>query len=132
MKITLNQHILSNGISTNENPIHFEISGQRNLQIIKAIQAPNVQTIDRGNLQTKVTFQVGRCHKSQQEAIQHMLVHASDIVNAHGTLQIDLEDKTSRRFVLESATLQRIQTHYKGNASYTTYEIYGGNLHVNG
>ncbi len=131
MKITLNEHILANGNLTNENPIHFEISGQRNLQIIKAIQAPNVQTLDRGNLQIKLTFQVGRRHKSQNDAIQHMLVHASELVKAHGTLKIELEDSLNRSFVLESATLQRIQTQYRGNASYSTYEIYGGHLHVN-
>ena len=31
--------------------------------------------------------------------------------------------------LLEDATLCTIQTHSKGNASYTLYKIYGGNLH---
>ncbi len=130
MKITLNEHVLAGGNDANENPTHLQISGQRQLQFIKTIQSPYVQTQDRGNLQIKVSFDVGRRHKTQASAIQHILTHASRLSNAGGCLKIDLEDNTHQRFCLESATLNRIETYYKGNASYTTYEIYGGNLHV--
>ncbi len=131
MKITLNEHILCSGSSANETPSRFEVSSQRNLQIIKAIRARFSQTCNRGNLQTKLVFEVGRKHRSQQEAAQHALLHASELQQANGVLQIDFEDKANRRFQLESATLYRVQTHYKGNASYTFYEIYGGELHAN-
>ena len=131
MKITLNEHTLCGGNSAHETPFRFEITSQRNLQIIKAIRAPFTQTCNRGNLQTKLVFAVGRKHRSQQDAAQHTLLHASELQQVSGALQIDFEDKSNRRFQLESATLYRIQTHYKGNASYTLYEIYGGELHAN-
>lgn len=131
MKIKLNEYTLCNGNATNENPSRFEISSQRNLQIVKSIRAHFSQTYNRGNLQTKLLFEVGRKHRSQQEAAQHALLHASKLQQASGVLLIDFEDKANRQFQLESATLYRIQTHYKGNASYTLYEIYGGELHAN-
>ena len=131
MKITLNEHTLCGGNLANETPSRFKINSQTNLQIIKAIRATFSQTCNRGNLQTKLVFEVGRKHRSQQEAAQHALLHASELKQASGVLQIDFEDKNNRRFQLESATLYRLQTHYKGNASYTLYEIYGGELHAN-
>lgn len=131
MKISLNEHVLCGGNSTNEIPSHFEITSQRTLQMLKAIRAPFSQTYNRGNLQTKLVFEVGRKHRSQQEAAQHALLHASKLQQANGCLQIDFEDKGNHRFQLESATLYRIQARYKGNASYTLYELYGGELHAN-
>ena len=131
MKITLNEHTLCGGHSANETPSRFEINSQRNLQIIKAIRATFSQTCNRGNLKTKLVFEVGRKHRSQQEAAQHALLHASELQHANGVLQIVFEDKACRCFQLESATLYHVQTHYKGNASYTLYEIYGGELHAN-
>ncbi len=129
MKITLNQQILAGGNAINENPNNFAIDGQRNIQILKTVRSPHVQTFDRGNLQIKLSFEVGRRHKTQTEAIQHTLTHACELAQANGQLIIELEDKQQRCFYLESATIQHIQTQYKGNASYTTYEIYGGQLH---
>ena len=129
MKITLNDHILAGGNAAHEQPEHFEIEGQRSMQILQAIRADNVQTFNRGNLQIQITFTVGRRHKTAAEAVQHALTHACTLMHASGRLNIDLEDKAQRQFTLESATLQHIKTRYKGNASYTTYEIYGGNLH---
>ena len=129
MKITLNEQILAGGNKSNENPTHFEIDGQRNIQILKTVRSPHIQTFDRGNLKIKLSFEVGRRHKSQTDAIQHALIHACELAQAHGQLILELEDKHTRRFCLESATIQHIQTKYKGNASYTTYEIYGGELH---
>ena len=131
MKITLNEHVLCGGNLANETPSRFEISSQRNMQIIKAIRATFSQTYNRGNLQTKLVFELGRKHRSQQDAAQHALLHASELKQASGVLKIDFEDKSKQCFQLESATLYRIQTHYKGNASYTLYEIYGGELHAN-
>lgn len=131
MKITLNEHLLAGGASAHEEPTHMELSAQRSMQTIRAIRAPAIQTCDRGNLQIKLTFEVGRHHKNQAEASRHMLLHASKITQAQGALRIELEDKLNQVFILESAILQHIQTHYKGSASYTTYEIYGGNLYVN-
>lgn len=128
MKITLNGHILAGGLTANEEPIHMTISAQRMLQLVKTIRASSIQTYDRGNLQICLTFEVGRRHKSQAEASQHMLLHASALTQAHGTLTLDLEN--GETFLLESATLQTIKTRTQGNASYTTYEIYGGNLHA--
>ena len=93
MKITLNEHVLCGGSSTNETPSQFEITSQRNLQIIKAIRASFSQTCNRGNLQTKLVFEVGRKHRSQQEAAQHALLHASELKQASGVLQIDFENK---------------------------------------
>ena len=112
MKITLNEHVLCGGNLANETPSRFEITSQRNLQ-------------------TKLIFEVGRKHRSQQDAAQHALVHASELQQANGVLLLDFEDKAHRCFQLESATLYRVQTHYKGNASFTLYEIYGGELHAN-
>lgn len=130
MKITLNEQILAGGNERNENPVHFEIDGQRNVQILKTVRAPHIQTFDRGNLKIRLSFEVGRRHKTQTEAIQHTLTHACKLAQANGSLIIDLEDKQPHRFCLDSATIQHIQTTYKGNASYTTYEIYGGKLHA--
>ena len=130
MKITLNKHILAGGNAVHEQPTRFEFEGQRNLQILQAIHAETVKTVDRGNLQVKLIFEVGRHHKTQSEAIQHALTHACALSHANGDLIITLEDKQTHQITLQSATLQRIKTHYKGNASYTTYEIYGGNIHV--
>ena len=129
MKITINQHILAGGDATHENPTHFEINGQRNVQILKTVRSPNVQTFDRGNLEIKLSFEVGRRHKTQMDAIQHALIHACELAQVNGQLIIELEDKEKRCFCLDSATVQRVQTKYNGNASYTTYEIYGGKLH---
>ena len=129
MKITLNEHILAGGNAAHEQPEHFEIEGQRHMQILQAIRADNVQTFNRGNLQIQLKFTVGRRHKTAAEAVQHALTHACALMHASGSLHIDLEDKAQRQLTLESATLQHIKTRYKGNASYTTYEIYGGNLH---
>lgn len=131
MKITLNEHVLCGGNLANETPSRFEITSQRNLQIVKSIRATFSQTCNRGNLQTKLIFEVGRKHRSQQDAAQHALVHASELQQANGVLLLDFEDKAHRCFQLESATLYRVQTHYKGNASFTLYEIYGGELHAN-
>lgn len=129
MKITLNEHILAGGNAVREQPEHFEIEGQRAMQILQAIRADNVQTFNRGNLQIKLEFTVGRHHKTAVEAVEHALNHACALMHASGTLCISLEDKDRHQFTLESATLQHVKTHYKGNASYTTYEIYGGNLY---
>ncbi len=129
MKITLNDHILAAGNAHHEQPEHFEIDGQRNMQILQAIRSDNIRTFNRGNLQIKIVFTVGRHHKTASEAIHHALTHACALIHASGTLNIALEDKAQQQFSLESATLYHIKTHYKGNASYTTYEIYGGNLH---
>ena len=129
MKITLNDHILAGGSAAHEQPEHFEIEGQRSMQILQAIRSDNIQTFNRGNLQIKLLFTVGRHHKTAAEAVQHALTHACTLLHASGKLNISLEDKTQRQFTLESATLQHIKTRYNGNASYTTYEIYGGNLH---
>ena len=129
MKITLNEHILAGGNAAHEQPEHFEIEGQRHMQILQAMRAENIQTFNRGNLQIQLKFTVGRRHKTAAEAIQHALTHACALTHASGPLRIDLEDKAQRQLTLESATLQHIKTRYKGNASYTTYEIYGGNLH---
>ena len=131
MKITLNEHTLCGGISAKETPSRFEINSQRNLQIIKTIRATFSQTCNRGNLQTQLVFEVGRKHQSQQKAAQHALLHASELSQASGVLQIAFEDKANQCFQLESATLYRLQTRYKGNVSYTLYEIYGGELHAN-
>ncbi len=130
MKITLNEQILAGGNAIHENPTHFEIDGQRNVQILKTVRASHIQTFDRGNLKIRLSFEVGRRHKTQTEAIQHTLTHACKLAQANGSLIIDLEDKQPHRFCLDSATIQHIQTTYKGNASYTTYEIYGGELHA--
>lgn len=129
MKITLNEHVLAGGNAVDEQPEHFEIDGQRHMQILQAIRADNVQTFNRGNLQIRIVFVVGRHHKTATEAVQHALTHACALMHASGKLMIALEDKAQHQFTLESATLQHIKTRYKGNASYTTYEIYGGNLH---
>lgn len=135
MKITLKtssqEHILAGGAANQEEPIHLTISAQRTLQAVRAIRATSVQTYDRGNLQIKLTFEVGRLHESQSDAMNYMLIHASTITNAHGELLLQLEDPAARSLTLESATLASIQTRYNGNASYTLYEIYGGKLHVN-
>lgn len=109
--------------------MHFEINGQRQVQILKTIRSPHVETFDRGNLQIKLSFEVGRRHKTQTDAIRHTLTHACELAQANGQLIIEMEDKQHRCFYLESATIQHIQTKYKGNSSYTTYEIYGGQLH---
>ena len=129
MKITLNDHILAGGNAAHEQPEHFEIEGRRNMQILQAIRADNIQTFNRGNLQIQLKFTVGRHHKTAAEAVRHALTHACALMHASGRLNMDLEDKAQRQFTLESATLQHIKTRYKGNASYATYEIYGGNLH---
>lgn len=129
MKIKLNEQILAGGNECNENPTYFEMDGQRNVQILKTVRTPHIQTFDRGNLKIKLSFEIGRRHKTQTEAIQHTLTHACKLEQANGQLIIDLEDKQHHRFFLDSATIQHIQTTYKGNASYTTYEIYGGKLH---
>ncbi len=131
MKITLNRHTLCGGTVANETPSKFEISSQRNMQIINGVQAPFCRTFNRGNLQIKLSFMVGRKHRSQYEAAQHVLLHASELQQANGLLNIEFEDKTNQSFQLEAATLHRIQTYYKGNISYTFYEIYGGELHAN-
>lgn len=134
MKITLktNQksYVLAGGIAANEEPTHLFVTAERILQSVKAIRAAAVQTYDRGNLQIRLTFDVGRLHHNQSAAMEHMLVHASEIAHAHGEVLIQSEDSKVRSITLESATLASVQTHYKGNASYTTYEIYGGKLHV--
>ena len=129
MKITLNEHVLAGGNAAHEQPEHFEIEGQRHMQILQAIRADNVQTFNRGNLQIQLKFIVGRRHKTAAEAVRHALTHACVLMHASGPLHIDLEDKAQHQLTLESATLQHIKTRYHGNASYTTYEIYGGNLH---
>lgn len=135
MKITLktNQksYILAGGLAANEEPTHIFVTAERILQSVKAIRATAVQTYDRGNLQIRLTFDVGRLHHDQSAAMEHMLVHASEIAHAHGEVLIQSEGSRIRTLTLESATLASVQTHYKGNASYTTYEIYGGRLHVN-
>ena len=135
MKITLktNQksYILAGGLAANEEPTHIFVTAERILQSVKAIRATAVQTYDRGNLQIRLTFDVGRLHHDQSAAMEHMLVHASEIAHAHGEGLIQSEGSRIRTLTLESATLASVQTHYKGNASYTTYEIYGGRLHVN-
>ncbi|MGX8717197.1 MAG: hypothetical protein ACSW8C_04390, partial [bacterium] len=64
MKITLNEHILAGGNAVDEQPEHFEIDGQRHMQILQAIRADNVQTFNRGNLQIRIVFVVGRHHKT--------------------------------------------------------------------
>ena len=135
MKITLktNQksYVLAGGIAANEEPTHLFVTAERILQSVKAIRAAAVQTYDRGNLQICLTFDVGRLHHNQSAAMEHMLVHASEIAHAHDEVLIQSEGSRVRTLTLESATLASVQTHYKGNASYTTYEIYGGRLHVN-
>lgn len=134
MKITLKtdqkSYVLAGGMVANEEPTHLFVTAERTLQSVKAIRAASVQTYDRGNLQIRLTFDVGRLHNDQSAAMEHMLVHASEIAHAHGELQIQSEGTKERSLTLESATLASVQTHYKGNASYTTYEIYGGKLHV--
>ena len=135
MKITLKtdqkSYVLAGGMVANEEPTHLFVTAERTLQSVKAIRAASVQTYDRGNLQIRLTFDVGRLHNDQSAAMEHMLVHASEIAHAHGEVLIQSEGSRVRTLTLESATLASIQTHYKGNASYTTYEIYGGRLHVN-
>ena len=129
MKITLNSYPLAGGKANNELPSHFSIRGKRQIQILQAIRAQAVQTINRGNLQTQITFVVGRRHKSQQEAERYALTHASSLMQAGGTLCIELEDKGQRSFQLDNASLENIDVRYHGNASYTTYNILGGLLH---
>lgn len=135
MKITLKtaskSYVLAGGTALNEEPTHMTVTAERTLQSVKAIRAASVQTYDRGNLQIRLTFEVGRLHGDQSAAMEHMLVHASEIAHAHGEVLIQSEGSRVRTLTLESATLASVQTHYKGNASYTTYEIYGGKLHVN-
>ena len=97
MKITLNKHVLCGGNLANEIPSQFEISSQRNLQIVKAIRASFSQTCNRGNLQTRLVFEVGRKHRSQQEAAQHALVHASELQQANGVLLLDFEHMRRRK-----------------------------------
>ena len=128
MKITLNSHILAGGKSNNEFPSHFNIRGKRQIQILQAIRATAIQTINRGNLQTQITFEVGRRHPSQQDSEQYALTHASSLIQASGTLLIELEDPNNRTFQLENASLEDIEVRYQGNASYTTYTILGGKL----
>ena len=124
MKITLKtdqkSYVLAGGTAVNEEPTHISVTAERTLQSVKAVRAASVQTYD-----------VGRLHHNQSAAMEHMLVHASEIAHAHGEVLIQSEGSRVRTLTLESATLASIQTHYKGNASYTTYEIYGGRLHVN-
>ena len=135
MKITLKtaskSYVLAGGLAVNEEPTHMSVTAERALQSVKAIRAASVQTYDRGNLQIRLVFEVGRLHNDQSAATEHMLVHASEIAHAHGEVLIQSEGSRVRTLTLESATLASVQTHYKGNASYTTYEIYGGKLHVN-
>ena len=135
MKITLKtasqSYVLAGGLTMNEEPTHMSVTAERSLQSVRAIRAASVQTYDRGNLQIRLTFDVGRLHDNQSAAVEHMLVHASEIAYEHGELLMQSEGSQVRSLTLESATLASVQTHYKGNASYTTYEIYGGKLHVN-
>ena len=135
MKITLKtdqkSYVLAGGTAVNEEPTHISVTAERTLQSVKAVRAASVQTYDRGNLQVRLVFEVGRLHNDQSAAMEHMLVHASEIAHAHGEVLIQSEGSRVRTLTLESATLTSVQTHYKGNASYTTYEIYGGRLHVN-
>ena len=135
MKITLKtaseSYVLAGGTALNEEPAHLSVAAERTLQSVKAVRAASVQTYDRGNLQIRLIFEVGRLHGDQSAAMEHMLVHASKIAHAHGEILIQPEDSRARTLTLESATLASVQTRCKGNASYTTYEIYGGELHVN-
>ena len=83
LKTSSQEHILAGGSADHEDPIHLTISAQRTLQSVRAIRASSVQTYDRGNLQIKLTFEVGRLHESQSDAMNYMLIHASTITNAH-------------------------------------------------
>jgi hypothetical protein len=128
MKITLNNQVLAGGMEINENPTHFHIQGKRHIQIVQRIRAQSVQTLNRGNLQIQIIFEVGRKHRSQKEAERHALVHASQLAQANGMLFIELEDKEHQCYQLEHASLENIEIHYIGNASYTRYTILGGIL----
>ncbi|MCQ2956218.1 MAG: hypothetical protein MJ218_03515 [Opitutales bacterium] len=130
MKITLNSHVLSGGEKTNEAITRLEITAHWTVQWRKAIHADFAKALGRDNQQTEIVLEVSKRHASKAEAIQYSLTHASQLIHAKGQLSIDFEDPSAKQTtLLEDATLCTIQTHSKGNASYTLYKIYGGNLH---
>ena len=128
MKITLNDHILAGGISTNEEPTHLFIRGRRQVALLQKIRAESIEAMNRGNLQLELRFQVGRRHASIQAAHDHLLRHASQLTHAGGTVLIALEDDKQSCYQLPHAVLEQVEIYIQGNASYTTYTLIGGCL----
>ena len=130
MKITLNDYVLAGGQAAHEEPTHLSIRGRRQVALLQKIRAEAVEAVNRGNLKLELRFQVGRRHPSAKAAGDHLLRHASQLTQAGGTLTIDLEDAQHTTYHLDHAALEAVDIEGQGNASYTTYTIIGGLLHV--
>lgn len=128
MKIYFNDYELVRGVHMQEQALNLKINGKREVQITKALRASSVKAMGRGNLQTHISFEVGRRHNSQQEAAHHVLTHASEMMHTSGRLRIEIEAEKPAKYVMEHASIREVATSFKGNASFSHYSILGGEL----
>ncbi len=129
MQIKLNNITLAKGSAQRESPFDVIIDGQSQFQIFRPLRAKEIQTFDRGNLKTALSFRVNRQHASQPEAMTHALTHAATLVNVAGTVTLSFtEGATEHKYALSQAVVREVKSTFQSNTSSHQYSLIGGTI----
>lgn len=125
MRIVIDNIELARGDLFCESPINLKIRSHKELQIAPLLRAKEARVFDRGNLRTRITFEVIRKHANKEESEAFVLQHAAMLAAVQGDAFFFLEDQEKRSFTLSDATVKEIESQFEGVTSLHTYEIVG-------
>lgn len=129
MKIQFNEYVLCAGAAGNELPQQLQIFQNPLVQEIRYIGASSLHVCQRGNLRTRIQFQVKRRHETPLAAALFLLVHASNLTGTQGDLVFHApEHQGGVRFTIPHAVLEEIRSEMEAVHTTHTYFLLGGTL----
>jgi len=128
MKILFEDTVLARGLAFFESPIGLRVRGSREIQKMLRLRADRLKTLDRGNMETWIRFELVRRHDSEEEAIAHVLSHASELEGCRGAVLFTHEGNDETTLKLSDACVKRVESETQGITSRHSYELIGGKL----
>lgn len=128
MKVLFEDKVLARGLEFHESPIRLRVLGNREIQKMLRLRAGAVKTVDRGNHETSIRFDLTRRHCSEEDAAMHVLEHASALEGCRGVVLFTHEGEGKTTLRLSDACVKRIESEVSGITTRHSYELVGGTL----
>lgn len=114
-------HIAAGG---KESPKNFRISATRDVQVLKFLRGLNAKSVNRGNRQVNVVFEVTRLFDNEEEAERFVLEHENTLPGG-GEVHF-ISELNTNVLKLRDAVLTQNESSYMGATSFHSYQISGG------
>lgn len=108
---------------------NFRIQSARVAQVAEFVRAAQVQTFDRGNRKTTITFNVSREHTTIRNCEAFLLAHIGQVPNK-GLITLQAKETSgavTERY-LKDALCEVVDASYDGVTSFHSYQLIGGDI----